>query len=110
MKEGKLKLDEARQICSEYVDLIGQPFCGEYRNLGNIEAVVVSPYGKLEKFYFLKQYQIFKDANSALAFYNGDDYDVVLIGHDSLQQPVCRDLSAHLAFYISNPDLRIVFD
>lgn len=110
MKEGKLTFDEASDLCHEYAELVGQPFCGEYRNLGNIEAVVVSPFGKLDKFYFLKQYQTFGDPVTALAFYTGEDFDVVLIGHDLLNQVTCRELSAHLAYNLSNPELQTKLD
>ena len=110
MKETPLTLQEAQAMCSEYQHIVGQPFCGEYRELGNIEAVVVAPAGRLNKWIFIKYYQKFKDVQQAIAFYNDNEYEVVLLGHDKLGQLTCRDLSAHLAYASSSPDLFIELD
>lgn len=110
MKENSLTLNEANIICHEYQHIVGQLFCGEYRELGTIEAVVVAPSGKLDKWAFAKYYQRYNNANQALSFYTGNTYDVVLIGRDKANNVVCRDLNAHLAYSVSNPDLFIQLD
>ncbi|MBS1771366.1 MAG: hypothetical protein JST82_00810 [Bacteroidetes bacterium] len=110
MREGFLNLAEATALCAAYQDLVGLPFCGEYRGLGTIEAVVVAPLGKLDKFYFLKQLELYKDAQQALASYSGSEYDVVLIGHDQDNNITARDLKAHLAYGVQHPGLLISLD
>ncbi len=104
MKENILSYDEAVAVCRENQHVVGQLFCGEYREFGQVHAVVVAPASKLDKWAFTKYYQKFNDSVQALAFYTGTEYDVVLIGKDSTGNIVCRDLSAHLAFAGSSPD------
>ncbi len=110
MKENTLTLEEAKDICNEYQNLVGRLFCGEYRELGTIEAVVICPYGKLDKWAFAKYYQRYQNAEQAISFYTGDTYDVILIGRDKSNNVVCRDLSAHLSYITANPDLLISLD
>ncbi len=110
MKETPLTLHEAQALCSEYQHIVGQPFCGEYRELGNVEAVVIAPSGKLNKWIFIKYYQKTGNAREALSFYSDNEYDVVLLGRDKLNQFTCRDLKAHLAYESSMPDLFIELD
>ena len=110
MKENTLTLEEANNICREYQHLVGRMFCGEYREFGTIEAVVVAPSGKLDKWAFAKYYQRYQQATQAISFYTGDTYDVVLIGRDKDKNVVCRDLSAHLSFITTNPDLFVELD
>lgn len=110
MKENTLTLTEAIALCHEYRHVVGQLFCGEYREFGTIEAVVIAPSGKLDKWAFAKYYQKFNDATQALSFYTGDTYDVVLIGRDKESNIVCRDLNAHVSYITANPDLFIQLD
>ncbi|MBL7682676.1 MAG: hypothetical protein JNK00_04910 [Flavipsychrobacter sp.] len=110
MKENSLSIAEAKALCKEYQHIVGQPFCGEYRELGDVKAVVIAPHGKLDKWVFTKYYQKFGNAEQALSFYTGDLYDVVLIGADKNGNVVSRDLEAHLAYVSSNPDLFIELD
>ncbi|HEY1033065.1 MAG TPA: hypothetical protein VGD89_14915 [Flavipsychrobacter sp.] len=102
--------DDAIAISKEYQYLVGMPFCGEYRTLGQVDAVVIAPSGKLNKSIFLKQFAVHQNAEQALAFYNDNAYDVVLLGRDALGQLTCRELSAHLAFVSSRPDLMMQLD
>jgi hypothetical protein len=110
MKENILSYEEAVQTCAAYQHVVGQTFCGEYREFGQVEAVVIAPYSKLDKWAFTKYYQKFNDAEQALAFYTGREYDVVLIGRDKAGNIVSRELEAHLAFSSSNPDFFIELD
>jgi hypothetical protein len=110
MKETPLTLQEAEALCAEYQYVVGQPFCGEYRELGKVEAVVIAPAGKLNKWIFMKYYQKFNNPQQALSFYNDNEFDVVLLGRDKLNQLTCRDLEAHLAFANSSPDFFIDLD
>lgn len=110
MKENTLTLDEATNVCHEYQHIVGRLFCGEYRELGTIEAVVISPSGKLDKWVFAKYYQKFNDAVQALGAYTGNTFDVVLIGRDKHNNVICRDLSAHLSYVTSHPDLFVQLD
>lgn len=110
MKENTLTLNEAQALCREYQHIVGKLFCGEYRELGTIEAVVVSPSGKLDKWAFAKYYQRFSNWEQALSFYTGSTFDVVLIGRDKQNNVVCRDLNAHFAYTNANPDLFIKLD
>lgn len=109
-RESKLGYTDALSICNEYQYLVGQPFCGEYRTLGEIEAVVIAPADKLNKSIFLKQFATHKNLEQALAFYSDDHFDVVLLSHDALGQVTCRELSAHLAFVSTHPDLMMQLD
>lgn len=110
MKEKALTIDEAVALREEYSDLIGQLFCREYPSLGNIVAVAVSPFGKLDKYYFLQQYKLHGDATIALSSYSGDQFDAVIIGFDDNGDPLCRDLRAHLAYVASQSDIFIDLD
>lgn len=110
MKENTLTLNEAITICNEYQHIVGRPFCGEYREFGTIEAVVVSPFSKLDKWVFAKYYQKFNNAAQALGTYTGNDYDVMLIGRDKHNNVICRDLSAHLSYVTAHPDLFVELD
>ena len=102
--------DDAIAISKEYQYLVGMPFCGEYRNLGQVDAVVVAPVGKLNKSIFLKQFAMHKNVEQALSFYNEGEYNVVLLGQDALGQLTCRELSSHLAYVCSHPDLMMQLD
>ncbi|OSZ79208.1 hypothetical protein CAP35_13410 [Chitinophagaceae bacterium IBVUCB1] len=104
MKENILSYDEAVELCAAHQHIVGQLFCGEYREFGQVEAVVIAPANKLDKWAFTKYYQKFNDAKQALAFYTGYEYDVVLIGKDNTGNVVSRELSAHLAFANNAPD------
>lgn len=110
MKETPLTLAEAYALSREYKHIVGQPFCGEYRDMGNVEDVVVAPYGKLNKWMFIRYYQKLNDAVKALSFYNEKEYAVVVIGRSKSGQAACMDLIAHLAYTDSRPDLFIDLD
>lgn len=110
MKENSLTLNEANSLCHEYQQLVGRLFCGEYREFGTIEAVVLAPSGKLDKWAFAKYYQKYNNAAQALSFYTGNTYDVLLIGRDKNNNVVCRDLSAHLSYITANPGMFVALD
>jgi uncharacterized protein (DUF1330 family) len=110
MKETPLTLQEANALCIQYKHVVGQPFCGEYLGLGNVEDVVVAPFNKLNKWIFLKYYQKFNDARQALSFYNDNDYDVIVIGRSKNGQVTCMDINAHMTYATSNPDFFIELD
>lgn len=110
MKETPLTLEEARALCMAYRHVVGQPFCGEYKEFGKVEDIVIAPASKLNKWIFIKYLQKFNDAVQALNFYNDSEYDVVVVGRDKTGQITCRDLTAHLAFASSSPDFFIELD
>lgn len=101
--DNTLSFTEAKAIAEEYQDLVGQPFCREYRAMGVIECVAVAPADVLHKGYFLEYYQIFKDADKALSYFTDtQEYDVVLINSDNEQNNTIRSLDAHLAYQKSS--------
>jgi hypothetical protein len=74
-----LSLSHAITACNAYRHLKGNVIISESGDFEVIENIVCAPYDKLSQTLFLKLFKEMKDATKALAFYNKEDYSVVLI-------------------------------
>ena len=97
MKKAPYSLAEAQKICCEYQHLKGQQFDQEMTT--GIDAVVVVPFGEVDKKRFFLCYLLFDDAEMALRDeYNGFLFDVVVIaGAKDGNELVQQDLYSWLA-------------
>lgn len=100
---------KALDICLEYQYLVDCALSSEYRDLGRIEHVAISPASEKEKNEFIEYFKAFNDVEKALSFFDTKEYDVVLISRNKQLQVSVRDLSAHIAYQKENKN-QIILD
>ena len=72
-------LAEAEEICEDFEDLTDTEFKIGSSPMMLIEAVVVAPFSEADKNRFTDHFSETKDKETALSWYTGSDYDVLLI-------------------------------
>ena len=76
-------LDEANEICEDFVDLNDSEFVTMASpTIYLVEDVVVCPFNDKDKQQFIDNYLADKNGARALEFYTGEDYDVILFIFD----------------------------
>ena len=71
--------DEAEMICYQYQSLVGKPYSSDRYSVAAIECVAVVPFDNLNKWFFIYLYEDNGDPETALSFYESEQYDVILI-------------------------------
>jgi hypothetical protein len=100
MNKQPLTLNEAMNICRHYQHLNGNVFDKKSLGKGYIECIAVAPFEESKQWLFAQYYHEFRNPNKALQFYNGKDYDVIV-----LSIPVLRKRGIHyqdLRSYLSD--------
>lgn len=75
-----LSLKQAQIVCSDYQYLIGNHIKKGWKTLAVIEQVIVAPFDDFNKHRFLEEYKKTHDSISALDFYQGQIYDIMIVG------------------------------
>jgi len=98
MTRHPLTIDQAIHICSNFQYLVGRKFSNN-DVIANIDCVIVVPYDEISKYIFLLEYRNCGDAVQALDMYDGQSFDVVILGkiQSDKTQFVCMELESYLA-------------
>ena len=98
MARHPLSFEEANHICSNFQYLVGKRL-NSGRTVSKIDSVVVAPFDDVNKYIFMLEFRNRRDAPEALKMYDGNDYDVIVIGvvHGESTEYICKDLESYLA-------------
>ena len=72
-------IKQAIAICNEYQHLKGNVVISDNADFEVVDCVCIVPHDKLERLLFFKLFKEMKDAEKALTFYQGKEYDIALI-------------------------------
>ena len=86
MTKRSLSLAEAIRLRTQLQPLIGQPIDEEIIGNGKIECVAISPFEEARQWQFVQFYKMSNDAENALKFYSGHEFDVILISRPVLKK------------------------
>jgi len=79
MSNSYFNRDQAEMISYQYQSLVGKPYSYDKYNAGVIECVAVVPFDNLNKWFFIYLYEENDDPETALSFYESEQFDVILI-------------------------------
>jgi len=98
MKTTPLTLAQALKICQDYQYLNGSIFDRDTLGKGYIECIAVAPYEESKQWLFAQYYRECKDPIRSLQFYNGPEYDVIVLSIPILRKRgiLYRDLRGYL--------------
>jgi hypothetical protein len=103
-----LSLSHAITVCNAYQQqLKGNVVIGEKGDFEVIENVVWAPYDKLSQTLFFKLYKEMKDFQKAIAFYDKNEYSVVLILKELVPFGESYYKLQNLQEYIKKSDINI---
>lgn len=74
--------EQAIEISEDFEDIIGTRLKLSQAEIYRIENVIYSPLNESEKVQFVENYKNSKDQEAAIAFYGGEDFDVILFVTD----------------------------
>lgn len=77
-----LSKTQADEIAEDFEDLIDTDFSVNKSLSYFIDNVLVAPFDMENKKLFVSNFHYSKDKNAALDFYNGNDYDVIIIAYN----------------------------
>ncbi len=72
-------LEDAEEVREDFEDLVDTDFKIGTSPEMFVENVVIAPFPAAEREVFFEKYYASKDCGTALAAYNGKDYDVILV-------------------------------
>lgn len=75
---------QAKAVCADYQYLVGNSVKKGWKTLATIEQIVVSPFDDFNKHHFVEEYKKTKNAVTAIGFYGGKIYDVMIIAEPIL--------------------------
>jgi hypothetical protein len=75
----KLSKQQALTKAKSYEYLSGKIILNERRIPEMIYTVCIAPLSKKDRVIFMNRFNLFKDAERAIAFYNGSSYEVIII-------------------------------
>ncbi len=82
MMHKPLSKSEASEIAEDFEDLMDTDFTVNKSLSYLIDNVLISPYNMDDKKLFVSNFHYSKDKEAALSFYNGDQYDVIILAYD----------------------------
>lgn len=71
--------EDADEVADDFEDLVDTEFTLDKINIYYVDNVVVAPFSQDERARFIKHYLETKDCDDAIAFYEGSDFDVLVI-------------------------------
>jgi len=86
MERRPFTLQQAIILCKHYQKLIGSHFDRWIPGKGTIECVAVAPFETSKQWQFAQFYKETKDPLRALRFYQGTDFDVVVLATPFLRK------------------------
>jgi len=99
-----LTLGHAITVCNAYQHLKGNVIISETGDFEVIENIVYAPYDKLSQTLFFKLFKEMKDATKAIAFYDKEEYSVVLILKELVPFGEAYYKLHHLTEYLKKSD------
>lgn len=100
-------LDEAREICEDFEDLIDTEFNVDSPFVFLIHDVMPCPYKEQDKLAFVENYVRTKDKDESIAFYKGDEFDVILFAFDETDS--ANYTYVNIRAYVDNNGVRYNF-
>jgi len=79
-------LEQATTFCNDYQFLKGNIFDKEKIGMGIIECVAIAPFDESKQWLFAQYYRETKNPVKALQFYNGKEFDVILMALPMLRK------------------------
>lgn len=92
MNNTPFTLDGADEIAEDFEDLIDTSFRTADGMLHEIDNVAVCPFYEEDRLVFMEKYRITGNKTEALAWYQGEEYDVSVITGTSKEGYVCFDI------------------
>lgn len=82
MTHTPLSKSEAQEIAEDFEDLIDTDFSVNKALSYFIDNVLICPFDMENKKLFVSNFHYSKDKDAALSFYDGDEYDVIIMAYN----------------------------
>jgi len=79
MMTSPLSAAQASMLCQDYQQLTGSIFDKGSLGKGYIECVAIAPFEESKQWLFAQYYREYRDAQKALKFYHGTEFDVIVL-------------------------------
>src|SRR4051812_10170496 len=82
MKRAPFSIEKAIEVAEDFEDLVDTDFSIDKALVYLVDNVMICPYKEEDKKLFVSNYHYSRDRESALDFYKGKDYDVIILAYD----------------------------